>query len=101
MPRGGKRPGAGKPKGYKHANTLEKAAAREYFLARIHAELESLVTAQITLAKAGDARMLISLMDRLVDKPKEVVEVSGPGWQPLFALPAGIQPSVTNPNPKE
>ena len=39
MPRGGKRPGAGKPKGYKHAATLDKLAAREMVRQRVTAAL--------------------------------------------------------------
>lgn len=97
MPRGGARPGAGKPKGYKHAHTLEKEAARKHILNRILQELDPLIDVQIALAKSGDARMLISLMDRLIDKPKEHVEVSGQGWQPLFALPPGVAPDVSHP----
>lgn len=51
MGRGGKRPGAGKPKGYKHARTLEKEAAREHYHNRIVAELDPLIDAQLDLAK--------------------------------------------------
>lgn len=54
MPRGGARPGAGKPKGYKHPPTqklLEKAAARELLRQRVNTELLPLVDAQIANAK--------------------------------------------------
>lgn len=51
MPRGGKRPGAGKPKGYKHANTLDKLAARELLRTRVTAELLPMIDAQIQNAK--------------------------------------------------
>jgi hypothetical protein len=51
MPRGGKRPGAGKPKGYKHKQTLDKEAARQLLRERVTAELQPLVDAQIANAK--------------------------------------------------
>ncbi len=51
MPRGGKRPGAGRPKGSKNPNTLEKEAARAVVRAMVTAQLGPLVEAQIANAK--------------------------------------------------
>ena len=51
MPRGGKRPGAGKPKGFKHQRTLEKEAARKFLQERVIAQLEPLIEAQIEHAQ--------------------------------------------------
>lgn len=51
MPRGGKRPGAGKPKGYKHRKTIEKDTAREHFVQRVITEWDPLIDAQLDLAK--------------------------------------------------
>jgi hypothetical protein len=51
MPRGGARPGAGRPKGSKDARTLEKEEARRLLRARVTSEMTSLVDAQITHAK--------------------------------------------------
>lgn len=45
--RGGKRPGAGKPKGYKAPKTLEKLEAREFLRKYITAKLQPLADAQI------------------------------------------------------
>lgn len=50
MPPGGKRPGAGKPKGYKHQGTLDKLAARELVRQRVTASLEPMIRAQIANA---------------------------------------------------
>jgi hypothetical protein len=47
---GGKRPGAGKPKGVKWASTIEKEAARELVRQRITERLAPLVDAQIDSA---------------------------------------------------
>ena len=54
MPRGGKRPGAGKPKGYRHAKSptvLEKEAARELARQLIVARLRPLIEAQLAHAE--------------------------------------------------
>ena len=47
MPKGGARPGAGKPKGYKHQGTLEKEAARKLLRERVCEKLIPLIDAQI------------------------------------------------------
>lgn len=49
--RGGARPGAGKPKGYKHKGTLTKEAGREALRQIVIAELRELVAAQLANAK--------------------------------------------------
>lgn len=51
MPRGGKRPGAGKPKGTKHASTLSKEAAREALRQIVLEEMRAMAAAQIANAK--------------------------------------------------
>jgi hypothetical protein len=47
MPKGGKRPGAGKPRGYKHQGTLEKEAARQLMREQVCAQLAPMIDAQI------------------------------------------------------
>jgi hypothetical protein len=51
---GGRRPGAGRPKGSKTAETLAKEAAREVVRKQVIAELEPLIEAQI-VAAMGDS----------------------------------------------
>lgn len=51
MPRGGKRPGAGRKKGYKEKGTLDKEAARALLRSMVMHELEPMTTAQIQNAK--------------------------------------------------
>ena len=50
MSRGGRRPGAGRPKGYKFQKTLDKEAARELVRQRVTAVLEPMLDAQIAHA---------------------------------------------------
>lgn len=47
---GGKRPGAGKPKGRKNSATLEKQKVLEAFNQRVMAKADALFNAQLTLA---------------------------------------------------
>lgn len=51
MPRGGKRPGAGRKKGYKEKHTLAKEEAREHLRQKVIAELGPMLDAQINNAK--------------------------------------------------
>jgi hypothetical protein len=51
MPRGGKRPGAGRKKGYKEKGTLEKEALREQLRAKVAASLGPMTDAQIANAQ--------------------------------------------------
>lgn len=50
MPRGGKRPGAGRPKGSKETKTLEKEAARAFWRDRVIQQLDPLFKAALTSA---------------------------------------------------
>lgn len=62
MPRGGKRPGAGKPKGYKHQHTLEKEAQLELLRQRVLARSEQLWNAQMEHA-CGVSYMVLRASD--------------------------------------
>lgn len=55
---GGKRPGAGKPKGHQAQATLDKIAAREYVRQRVTAQLAPLIDAQ--LANAVGLKYLVT-----------------------------------------
>ena len=54
MPRGGKRPGAGLPKGYKFPKTIEREERRSHLRQRVLRELDPLLDAQIAHAKGID-----------------------------------------------
>lgn len=105
MPRGGKRPGAGKPKGYKHKQTLAKATSREHFVKRIEAEWDPLIDAELEVAK-GRTIMLARAFETAKDgtvrrtgkfervtNPAEMAELlnkgeSGEDYYRLVAVPA-------------
>lgn len=51
MPKGGKRPGAGRPKGSKEPQTLEKEAAREALRVRLTREMDGVAEALVSRCK--------------------------------------------------
>lgn len=51
MPRGGVRPGAGRPKGAKSPATLDREAALRHFRARVAQHADELFDSQFTLAR--------------------------------------------------
>lgn len=68
MARGGKRPGAGRKKGYAAKSAEE---ARKVFAELISKEIEPIVKALIKKAKKGDIRATSLLLDRAFGKPAE------------------------------
>lgn len=61
MARGGKRPGAGRKKGYAAKNTEE---ARKFIAEKVSKEIGPIVNALIKKAKQGDVRAIKELFDR-------------------------------------
>ena len=86
MPRGGKRPGAGLPKGFKFQKTLEKEAVRARVRERVSQELEPLLDAQLAHAKG------ISHFFLRDPKTKQFVKIEDP-IQIQTALNAGDEGS--------
>lgn len=72
---GGKRVGAGKPKGTLNKSTIEKHEALRLFRQRITEEMEPLMRAHIMAALGGDVRALKELWDRLFGPPKESMDL--------------------------
>lgn len=77
MPRGGKRPGAGKPKGYKAPETLQKLAEREIVRKMVSERLSPMTEAQIDSAEGIKHFMLrdgkTGKFERLTD-PEQIVK---------------------------
>ena len=88
---GGYRPGSGRKKGVKTGKTIAADKAREYMIARITAEMEPIVSAQIDLARGlreKDAEGHIYLrkpdkeagqylLSQAAGKPRETIENIG------------------------
>lgn len=77
MPKGGKQPGAGRPKGAISKSTKEALAFKEYLIKRVIKEKNDLITALLTKAKSGDVMAIRELLDRALGKAKESVELTG------------------------
>lgn len=84
MPRGGARPGAGRPKGGVNKSTLDKIAALRLFRERIAEHIEPLITAHIEIAKSGNIQALNSLWDRMYGPPKESMDLDVRGSMTEF-----------------
>lgn len=106
MPRGGYRPGAGKPKGSKDAKTLEKEAYRAIFMEKMREKFSDVIDAQIELAcgiaiidKKDDTGERIFdrppsaeagkfLAEQTMGKAPQRVEMSGPDGGPIETVNA-------------
>lgn len=83
--RGGKRPGAGRPKGVRDRATGEQRASLED-LARTHTEVA--LNALVAVASGGESESArvgaaVALLDRGYGRPRQAVELSGDGGGPV------------------
>lgn len=70
---GGKRPGAGKPKGYKAPHTLEAQTQRAKAIALVEENLEAIFLPQIKKAIKGDTAAFNAVLDRSWGKPSQAI----------------------------
>ena len=79
MPKGGKRPGAGRPKGSKDPHTIaqEQAAQvfRELLIQRILEEKGEIIEALIKQAAGGNILAIRQVHDRILGKTTEKVDM--------------------------
>ena len=75
MARGGKREGAGKPKGYKAPHTLEASAAKKRIIELVSARVDELTSKLFELAfsEKGDIGAIKELLDRAFGKPMQPI----------------------------
>lgn len=74
--KGGKRPGAGKPKGYKAPHTLQAAKFREELIKEVIKEKKPIIKALIVECKKGNIKAIQETFDRVFGKSPESVEMS-------------------------
>lgn len=99
MPRGGFRPGAGKPKGSKDKKTLEKELFRKRFMEKMQDEWDEIIESQVRLAKGvlvqdaegepvyrkpPDGQTGKNLLEQTMGKPVQPVEGSGENGEFIF-----------------
>lgn len=82
--RGGKREGAGKPKGYKAPHTLEAQEMKKALILKYHEHAEEVNSALIAKAIEGDIPAIKELHDRVWGKAPQALEMSGKDGEPLF-----------------
>lgn len=85
MARGGKRPGAGRKTA---SHTLEASKFREELIRRVIEEQGPIIDALIFRAKEGDVRALSEVLDRVLGKVTQPMDVTSDGKplpQPIYA----------------
>ena len=71
MPRGGRQPGAGRPRGTKDPLTKQRETLKKYILARIIREKKPIIDKLLEQAKIGDKDAIRELFDRALGKPAQ------------------------------
>lgn len=85
MARGGKRPGAGRPKDSKEGQTLVKEKALLVLREMVLREIEPIALALIEKAKTGDVAAVKELFDRAFGKaPQAITGADGGPLQVVF-----------------
>lgn len=74
MGSGGKRKGAGKPKGYKAPHTLETQELKKKLIELFGKDAEKVYKALITKAKTGDIQAIRELLDRVWGKSPQQID---------------------------
>lgn len=85
MTHGGRRIGAGKPKGYKAPHTITAEASKARLIEMASLAIEPIARALIAKAEQGDVPAIKELFDRAWGKSKESVDMN---VQPVFSLRA-------------
>jgi hypothetical protein len=75
MPRGGKRPGSGRKKGYKAPHTLEAHKAKEEFVAQVKKNLRPLINSQMSLALGTQYLMKMDSDTKNIKIVKDIGEI--------------------------
>lgn len=80
MAKGGKRPGAGRPKS---TATIEAQLQREMLIAFLEPHVEKIAKALLTKAKKGDVQAAKELFDRAWGKPSQNIDLGNKDDSPL------------------
>jgi hypothetical protein len=79
MPNGGRRPGAGRPKGSKAKHTIQGEAYRAALISAVLKEKAPLIQALIAKAIGGDVPALKEINDRVLGKSTESIDLTTQG----------------------
>jgi ribosomal protein L17 len=75
MPRGGKRPGAGRKKGTLAKSTLDAIVYKDALITALLKEKSPVIRALIRKAKKGDVNAIREIHDRVMGKAVQQIEV--------------------------
>lgn len=73
MPRGGRMPGAGRPKGALGGHTLKAMATKQAFIDAIERNLEPILKSLMRQAKKGNVMAIKEMLDRAWGKPAQAI----------------------------
>src|SRR5215813_11909968 len=95
MTKGGKRLGAGRPKGTLASHTVLAQEMRKALIEAAAEEWGPIIKSLIQLAKRGEVYAIRELLDRIFGKATAQLELSGPGGLP-FQIIVKQQPSAAS-----
>ncbi|MHA1210820.1 MAG: hypothetical protein ACTSSH_00015 [Candidatus Heimdallarchaeota archaeon] len=81
--RGGTKPGAGRPKGAISLETKRKQAFEKLFISEVNKNKKPIIEALMKKSKEGDVRALTDILNRIVGKPTEKLDLTSKGEQIL------------------
>jgi hypothetical protein len=92
MPNGGKRPGAGRPKGSVAKHTLQAQEMRKRLIAAAEKEWDAIIDSLLSNAIAGNNMALAELLDRVLGKASTPIELDSKTGLP-FTIVINQKPS--------
>jgi len=81
--RGGTKPGAGRPKGAISLETKRKQAFEKLFISEVNKNKKPLIEALMAKAISGDVKALVDVLNRIIGKPTEKLDLTSKGEQIL------------------
>jgi len=79
MPRGGRQPGAGRPKGAVAKSTLEALESKKLLVEMFHKNAKPIFNVLIEKAMEGDMQAVRELLDRVYGKAQQSMDVTSGG----------------------
>ncbi len=99
MPNGGKRPGAGRPKGTFASHTLEAQEFRKRLIERALPKWDAIIDSLITLALHGEIYAIRELNDRIMGKAAQpLAGIDEKGNMKPIPILANLNVSTDNSN---
>lgn len=98
MPKGGKQPGAGRPKGALAGHTILAQEMRKALIEAAAEEWGPIVKSLVRLAKQGEVYAIRELFDRIFGKATQGLELTGKDGGPIPILANLVNSNVQSDN---